>query len=133
MTCTTWQPVFDTSWTGEAEIAAWELAGGCASYRAAWLLNLLAFSLGLIIAPVRTWRALQRGRSSANLYTGPWNDEWLDASLGQLRTRMTADPGARPLRGIDVMLFVIYALPGLLGMFALAFGVGAVVHWLAAR
>jgi len=30
---------YGTSWTGEAEIAAWELASGCRSYVAAWLLN----------------------------------------------------------------------------------------------
>jgi hypothetical protein len=78
---------YDTSWTGEAEIAAWELASGCSSYGAAWLLNLLALPLGLI-APVRTWRAFRRGRSSRSLYESPWDDSWLDRSLGSLRAHL---------------------------------------------
>ncbi len=30
---------YETDWPGEAEIAAWEIASGCAGYRAAWFLN----------------------------------------------------------------------------------------------
>jgi hypothetical protein len=118
---------YDTSWTGEAEIAAWELASGCSSYRAAWLLNLLAFPLGLIIAPVRTWRAFQRGRSSGSLYHRRWDDEWLDASLGSLRARLALDVAARPPNGGDMLLFAACALPGLIGLAALVFAV--VMMW----
>ena len=118
---------YDTSWTGEAEIAAWELASGCYSYLAAWLLNLLAFPLGLIIAPVRTWRAFQRGRSSGSLYDGRWDDKWLDASLGSLRARLVLDVESRPANGGDVLLFVVCALPGLFGLIALILGV--VMMW----
>jgi len=118
---------YDTSWTGEAEIAAWELASGCSSYRAAWLLNLLAFPLGLLIAPVRTWRAFQRGRSSGNLYDSQWHEEWLDGSLGSLRTRLVLDVDSRTSNGGDVLLFLVYALPSLFGLAALVLGV--VVMW----
>ena len=114
---------YDTSWRGEAEIAAWELASGCSSYRAAWLLNLLAFPLGLVIAPVRTWRAFRRGRSSENLYDGPWDETWLDESLGSLRARLVHDVDTRTSRGGDVLLFLVHALPGLLGLLALILGV----------
>lgn len=79
---------YDTSWVGEAEIAAWELGGGCHSYVAAWLLNIPAFSLGLFIAPVRTWRAFGRGRLTTNLYASQWDERWLDESLGHLRARL---------------------------------------------
>lgn len=123
---------YDTSWTGEAEIAAWELAGGCHSYRAAWLLNVLAFPLGLMIAPVRTWRAFRRGRSSENLYAGQWEEKWLDASLGELRARLMPDADGRPLRGGDVLLFLAFAVPGLAGLIALTFGVVTVARWLTA-
>jgi hypothetical protein len=30
---------YETDWPGEAEIAAWEIASGCARYHAAWILN----------------------------------------------------------------------------------------------
>ena len=114
---------YDTSWKGEAEIAAWELASGCSSYRAAWLLNLLAFPLGLMIAPVRTWRAFRRGRSSGNLYDSPWNEKWLDASLGSLRAHLFRDVDTRTTNGGDVLLFLVHALPGLFGLLALILGV----------
>src|SRR5688500_10311930 len=54
---------YSTTWRGEAEIAAWELAAGCGRYWAAWGLNLGAAALGLVIAPRRTLRAWRRGRA----------------------------------------------------------------------
>jgi hypothetical protein len=113
---------YDTSWRGEAEIAAWELASGCASYRAAWIFNLLAFPLGLLIAPLRTWRAFQRGRASGNLYCSPWDETWLDASLGSLRARLFRDVDTPSSRAGDMLLFLACALPGLLGLAALILG-----------
>lgn len=78
---------------------------------------------GLPIAPVRTWRAFQRGRSSGNSYDIPWDGKWLDASLGSLRTRLVLDADSRPSNGGDVPLFLVYALPGLFGVAALIIGV----------
>lgn len=124
---------YDTSWTGEAEVAAWELASGCRSYRAAWLLNLLTFPLGLMIAPMRTWRAFQRGRSSANLYASQWDEKWLESSLGQLRARLMPDGDGRALHGGDVLLFLVYAMPGLFGSVALVFGAVIVARRLTVR
>jgi hypothetical protein len=125
---------YDTSWRGEAEIAAWELASGCSSYRAAWLLNLLAFPLGLLIAPPRIWRAFQRGRASGNLYDSQWDEQWLDASLGSLRARLIRDVDARSSGVGDVLLFTLYALPGLIGLGALILG-GVMIwsRWLDSR
>jgi ubiquinone biosynthesis protein Coq4 len=48
---------YETTWTGEAEIAAWEIASGCGPYYAAWLLNFGALAIGLLIAPRKTCRA----------------------------------------------------------------------------
>ena len=59
---------YSTTWTGEAEIAAWELAGGCGRYGWAWALNLSALPIGLVIAPRALLRAFVRGRRSRNLY-----------------------------------------------------------------
>src|SRR5687768_13274599 len=69
---------YSTTWRGEAEIAAWELAGGCGRYWAAWALNTGAMSIGLVIAPRRTWRAWRRGRASRTLYRGEFSPELLD-------------------------------------------------------
>jgi hypothetical protein len=42
---------YDTTWTGEAEIGAWEVASGCARHYVAWLLNLQAMAIGLVMHP----------------------------------------------------------------------------------
>src|SRR3979411_2607790 len=52
---------YATTLTGEAEIGAWECAGGCRDYWAAWVLNASCFALGTVIAPRRIWRAFVRG------------------------------------------------------------------------
>ena len=51
---------YATDWTGEAEIAAWEIASGCGRYGWAWILNLGAFTVGLVRSPRRTFHACGR-------------------------------------------------------------------------
>ena len=79
---------YDTSLVGEAEIGAWELAGGCEHYTAAWILNIAAALLGLVVAPRRTWRAFLRGRQSETLYNLGFEDRCLDETVGALRRRL---------------------------------------------
>jgi hypothetical protein len=97
---------YATDWTGEAEIAAWEIASGCADHHAAWLLNLWAMAIGLAIAPRAVWRAFARGRCSRNLYREPWTDALLDARVGELRSRLGLAGGdAAPARLSDAAAF----------------------------
>jgi hypothetical protein len=115
---------FDTTWTGEAEIAAWEIATGCGSFVAAWVLNLGAFVVGLVIAPRRLFRAFVRGRHSENLYltAGEWSEALLDLRVGELRTRLglageapratASDVAAFALWGVAAVVYAIY-LPAL--------------------
>lgn len=79
---------YPTSWLGEAEIAAWEIASGCRSYVAAWLLNGLALAYGLLLWPRRMGAAWRRGRRSRNLYHEGWSEGLLDETLGGLRERL---------------------------------------------
>jgi hypothetical protein len=79
---------YGTSWTGEAEIAAWELASGCADHWAAWGLNLGAALIGLVIAPRAVLRAARRGGRSRNLYAGEWSEALLDRTVGELRREL---------------------------------------------
>jgi len=82
---------YDTTWTGEAEIGAWEVASGCRDLLAAWVLNLYAMQLGLWISPRAVWRAFVRGRHSRNLYAEPWSDALLDESVGGMRRRLALE------------------------------------------
>jgi hypothetical protein len=83
---------YPTSWTGEAEIAAWELAAGCGTYWAAWGLNLGAAAVGLFIAPRRMWRAFRRGRRCRTLYrTGGFSDQLLERPIAELYRQLGTD------------------------------------------
>lgn len=76
---------YPTTWTGEAQIGAWEIATGCADHYPAWLLNLYAFAIGLIISPATTYNAFIRGRHSKNLYRKVFDDELLSRQVGTMR------------------------------------------------
>lgn len=79
---------YDTSWLGEAEIGAWELASGCADHAAAWLLNTLAVLIGGWRSPRAVLRAASRGRRSRNLYHAEWDEALLDRRVGKVRAEL---------------------------------------------
>jgi hypothetical protein len=85
---------YQTSWTGEAEIAAWELASGCRDHWAAWWLNLSAAAIGLVIAPRAVASAWRRGRRTRNLYAGEFDEALLDETVGAVRGRLGLAAGA---------------------------------------
>ena len=118
---------YDTSWKGEAEIAAWELASGCGLYVAAWALNFSAFVIGLFIAPRRTWRAFRRGRASESLYAEEWDERLLDTSLGALRERLQIGRSRRTNVLADAVLFAACAIPEVVVVATLV--AGSVVLW----
>ncbi|HYH08788.1 MAG TPA: hypothetical protein VEK11_17170 [Thermoanaerobaculia bacterium] len=76
---------YDTSWAGEAEIGAWELASGCRDHYAAWVLNFGAVAIGAVLCPRRVWAAFQRGRRSGNLYSGNFSEQLLDRTVADLQ------------------------------------------------
>jgi ubiquinone biosynthesis protein Coq4 len=82
---------YGTSWRGEGEIAAWELASGCHDHWAAWWLNFWAALIGLFLAPRAGARAFRRGRASRNLYDREWDDALLERGVGELRRELGLD------------------------------------------
>ena len=117
---------YDTSWTGETEISAWELGSGCGGYLVAWMINLMVLPLGLVLAPRRSWRAFRRGRASDTLYREEWDERWLLLSMGELRERLGLERSARRARASDGLLYGAFLLPVVA---AAAAAVGA-VWWL---
>lgn len=107
---------YDTSWTGEAEIAAWELASGCGAFAAAWVLNFAAFAIGLAIAPARTWRAFARGHRSRNLYleAGELREELLQESVGAMRERLGIVAAPSRASAADRAVFALWVAGALL-------------------
>ena len=76
---------YRTDWPGEAEISAWEIATHCRDFFAAWALNLVAMSVGLVVSPARTYRAFIRGRHSENLYGRVYDDALLQLDFEGVR------------------------------------------------
>jgi hypothetical protein len=100
---------YPTTWRGEFEIAAWEVAGGVRRYWVAWLLDLLGFACGLVVCPRATYRAFVRGRHSTNLYGEAWDDAILGRRVGEMRRSLGLDAeGARATRG-DKVSFALWA------------------------
>ncbi|HEY4239091.1 MAG TPA: hypothetical protein VGM88_04720 [Kofleriaceae bacterium] len=82
---------YATTFVGEAEIGAWEVAAGCANHVAAWVLDAGAMACGLVLAPRLVYRAFVRGRHSRALYREGWSDALLELSVGELRARLGLD------------------------------------------
>jgi len=78
---------YGTDAAGEAEIGAWELASGCTNL-ASYVYNGMAVLLGLLVAPVRTFRAFRRARARTLYRIGLGYDEALALPLVELRERM---------------------------------------------
>jgi hypothetical protein len=122
---------YDTTWTGEAEIAAWEIASGCGRHYAAWLLNLEAMAIGLAIAPREVFAAFVRGRASNNLYAATLTDALLDRRLDTLRHELGLDrPAPLPTLG-DRVRFGAWCIAAVLTAGLLpALVVGGLAVWL---
>ncbi|MBL9017248.1 MAG: hypothetical protein JNL83_23880, partial [Myxococcales bacterium] len=104
---------YQTDLAGEAEIAAWELSTGCRRMPAAFVLNLFALALGLVIAPRRVVRAWARGRATKNLYAEPAIDPLLGKTVEGVTHELGLDaPAPRP-RLRDAASTVLFGLPAL--------------------
>jgi hypothetical protein len=76
---------YGTGLTGEAQVSAYELRGGCYS-AIIFFLCVGAVSIGLVISPASVWRAWRDARGSSTLYSSniPF-ETLLDMNIGDLR------------------------------------------------
>ena len=102
---------YPTSWRGEVEIAAWELASGCRDYLTVWVINLGALAIGLVLAPTAAFRAFVRGRHSDNLY-GAVIAQLLGSHVGDVRAQLRLDADPPRARWQDAALFFATAVAG---------------------
>lgn len=102
---------YETDWPGEAEIAAWEIASGCGHHIWAWLLNLGAFTVGMVLFPKRLFRAFVRGRRAANLYHESFPEAQLPTkSVGWLREKLGIGGEDFPARMSDRLAFAVWCV-----------------------
>lgn len=105
---------YATDLRGEGEIGAWELATGCAHYRAAWVLNLLAMYGALFVSPRRVFRAFVRGRHSRNLYGAELDDPLLEKTVASIRERLELERQTPPAGLTDRLAFLPLVFAALL-------------------
>jgi hypothetical protein len=70
--------------------------------------------VGLLIAPLRTFRAFARGRRSRSLYSEPLTDELLSTPVGSARTRLGISSAVSRGTIADVSAFVGTSILGVL-------------------
>jgi hypothetical protein len=104
---------YRTDFRGELEISAWEIAAGCKSMAAAWVLNLSGMGGGLLRCPKRSLAAFVRGRRHRTLY-GEDYEALLDLTVAEARAKYApTDVDVRP-RASDIALFVLSTFAGFL-------------------
>ena len=127
---------YATNWQGEFEISAWEIAGSCRDYVAAWVLNIGGLTAGLLTYPRAVFRAFVRGRHSANLYATGFSDGLLEQTVGDTRRVLQLDGALPAPTAGDRVAFAGWSLV------ALAYGLGGLLLygaplvglvWLASR
>jgi hypothetical protein len=111
---------YETTWTGEGEIGAWEVASGCARHLAAWHLNLLAMAIGLFIAPRAVFDAFVRGRRTRNLYREEYGDALLAETVGGMRRRLGLDVRPAPASRREQAAFAVWAAAAVATLLATA-------------
>ena len=104
---------YPTTWTGEAQIGAWEIASGCADHYPAWLLNFYAFAIGLVISPATTYNAFMRGRHSRNLYRRVFDDALLACRVGRMRRELRLEERCEPITLRDQLSFALWSATSL--------------------
>lgn len=109
---------YPTNWRGETEIGAWEISTGLRRHYAGWLLDLLAFAIGLVINPRGVYSAFLRGRRSRNLYGEEWREEILAARVGEVRRRLRLDAEVGPASRADNLAFAFWSAASVLAYIA---------------
>lgn len=113
---------YPPTWTGEAEISAWELATGCGEYAFAWTITLQGLAVGLFVSPIKAWRAWVRGRNTRSLYAEQFSESLLQKSVGELRRYLGLDrpvPRAKLGDALSFGFWSAVALAQTAAMFAL--------------
>jgi hypothetical protein len=107
---------YTSTFSGETEIGAWEIASGCRQYWVAFALDLHAMMAGLLFNPVGVYKAFIKGRHTRNLYSDLFSDaEIMDMTLSAIQEKLLLDryPEKQKASFSDILLFIMLILFGL--------------------
>jgi hypothetical protein len=122
---------YPTTWRGEAEIGAWEVASGCGDYRAAWIFDLGIFAAGIFIFPVAVFRAFIRGRRALNFYhhTHAY-EQILQMNIAEVQTTLQLNNADKPALVLEIMTFIAWWLLAVVLSLAIYVAPVFIVIWL---
>jgi hypothetical protein len=123
---------YTSTFKGETEIGAWEIASGCRHYWAAFVLDMSGLMTGILFNFLGVYKAFVKGRRTRNLYSNSLTDaEVMDMSVAEIKNKLllTGYPENNYGGFVDILLFaglllfgVIYATVSLLFLpFTLAY------------
>ena len=108
---------YKTDLSEESEISAWEIASGCKSYWAAFLIDTSGLMMGIPLNLWGTVKAFSRGRKTKNLYDNRFSEElMLDTKITELRKQLNLDkyPKNTQPSVIDFILFFLFTIFGIM-------------------
>ncbi len=120
---------YPTTWTGEAQISAWEIAAGCGRHWVAWMFNLSMLGVACAFAPRATFRAWCRGCRSRSCYAEEF-ESLLKQTIAALRARLGLHQQARPATVSERLSFALWVGLGLVLDLAPVLGIVAIIAWL---
>jgi hypothetical protein len=106
---------YASTFKGETEIGAWEIASGCRHYWVAFVLDLHAVMIGLLFNPVGVYKAFIKGRRTKNLYEDIFTDmQLMDMSFSEIKENMLLSKYPEKQKGnlSDFILFMLLLLFG---------------------
>ena len=106
---------YTSTFKGETEISAWEIASGCRHYWVAWVLDMQAVMIGMLFNPPGVYKAFIKGRRTKNLYRDVFtNEQLMDMSLSVIKENMLLNSYSEKKNGsfIDLLLFMLLLLFG---------------------
>jgi hypothetical protein len=108
---------YTSTFKGETEISAWEIASGCRHYWVAWVLDMQAVMIGILFNPLGVYKAFVKGRQTKNLYRDVFTDEQLmDMPLSSIKENMLLNSyrEKKDRSLIDFILFMFLLLLGVI-------------------
>ena len=107
---------YPSTFTGETEIGAWEIASGCKKYWVAWMLDMSGMMAGILFNLWGVLKAFARGRRTKNLYYHIIsNEQALDMTVNELQKLLLLDKYHKNTKPtfMDTILFAAWVLVGL--------------------
>jgi hypothetical protein len=113
---------YPTTFLGEAQIGAWEIASDCRRVPIAWVLNREAIFFGSFINLRAIYDSYRRGKVAKNLYRARYRPEMLTLNLGEVRRDLfqSLSSEAPDTTGMRFE----FALQWILSFFVTAFAIG---------